>query len=305
MQKGRLKAKMPTLPPGGGEGISQEFLGNLAAVPGITLVKLTGDSAIEGLRDQILQTGPGRRKDGVKTGASDSAWLRDVLRKAGGNFESVVLLSSDRDVVAACRELRVNPPRMLNIHDLNKTLFRFVSGPEGLSRRIALHFTKLISDLRANTYDGWVEPDIDLGHFDADPSFLLEDLQGAQFQVHGVTLRHLHEVLSVTDIGTASDLDEECGEGESGVLRDLTLDAVVEFRADVDVSIYDIDADGEIQMDVHSLYDVRIIASLLIEISKGVISYCTPLANSRIEALEKPQRLEPSLTPWPAGPVFK
>lgn len=101
----------PLVFPSDGQGVAEDFLRKLEAVPGVTIVELSGDAARAGLRDQILQTGPGRKKQGVKTGGSDSAWLRDVLVKAGGSFDDVALLSQDGDVQVACKALGVAPPR--------------------------------------------------------------------------------------------------------------------------------------------------------------------------------------------------
>ena len=47
----------------------------LATIPNAQILPVSGDAAIAGLRDQILQTGPGATKQGVKTGAADSAWV--------------------------------------------------------------------------------------------------------------------------------------------------------------------------------------------------------------------------------------
>lgn len=305
MRRGGIQGKPPNLPTGGEKEIIEEFLFKLSSVPGVILVRLTGDSAMKGLRDQILQTGPGRRKDGVKTGGSDSAWLRDVLAKAGGDFARVVLLSKDRDVASSCKELKVEPPRMLSLYELNKALFNFVNGSEGLARRIEVHFARLIDDLRTNVYDGWVEPDFNLGDFHADPEFLLSDKSRSNHQVHSVTLRHVHEVLCVSDVGREGEPYGESAEEAIASLGDMTLGASVEFRADVDVSTYEIDADGEVQMDGHTLYDVRIASSLLMEILNGEIDFCTPLTSARIGPLDTHQRREPLLSPLPEGPVFE
>jgi hypothetical protein len=60
------------------------------------------DAAIEGLQDQILQTGAGRTKpDGgkqVKTGAADSTSWRLVEHEAGDDLAQVVIVTGDRDV---------------------------------------------------------------------------------------------------------------------------------------------------------------------------------------------------------------
>lgn len=85
------------------------------------------------LRDQILQTGTGSRRSGVKTGASDSAWLRDVLEKAGGTFAPVVLVTNDRKDVQAFCGTNIQLPVMCNVAALNETLFRFVADPGHLT----------------------------------------------------------------------------------------------------------------------------------------------------------------------------
>ncbi|WP_329064877.1 hypothetical protein [Streptomyces sp. NBC_01429] len=285
MKRGGLKGEPPTLPASGDREIIDEFLFQLSSLPGVTVVYLTGESAINGLRDQILQTGPGRRKDGVKTGGSDSAWLRDILAKAGGDFTRIALLSKDRDIREACKTLRVSPPYMLSLYNLNRYLFRFVNESEGLARRVIVHFTNLISESQANVYDGWIEPDFNLGDFESDSSFLLGDFRGSDHQVHAVTLRHVHEVLEVSDVGRESEQEGDEPEEGAGAINDATFKVLVKFRADVDVSTYEIDGDGEVQMNGHTLYDVRITASLLMELSNGEINYCIPLTNARIDPL--------------------
>lgn len=61
-------------------GVLADLTRLLATVPNAQILPLSGDSAIAGLRDQVLQTGPGATKQAVKTGAADSAWVRDVLK---------------------------------------------------------------------------------------------------------------------------------------------------------------------------------------------------------------------------------
>lgn len=51
----------PLVLPSDGQGVAEDFLRKLEAVPGVTIVELSGDAARAGLRDQILQTGPGRK----------------------------------------------------------------------------------------------------------------------------------------------------------------------------------------------------------------------------------------------------
>ncbi|NTY62538.1 hypothetical protein [Mycolicibacterium sphagni] len=65
----------------------------------VAIIGLTGESAVAGLRDQILGTGAGSVKTGVRTGAADSAWVRGALARANNEIQSVVFLSGDEGAV--------------------------------------------------------------------------------------------------------------------------------------------------------------------------------------------------------------
>lgn len=81
------------------------MLANLSAIPHVKVIALTGPSAVEGLKDQILQRPPAKTKrgndptTGTKMGASDSDWLRDVLQLA--EPDEILIVTSDKDVPAA------------------------------------------------------------------------------------------------------------------------------------------------------------------------------------------------------------
>ncbi|MFE4831201.1 hypothetical protein [Streptomyces sp. NPDC056672] len=235
MSAAGIKVKPPVLP-SDGEGVAEDFLRELEAMPGITIVELSGDAARAGLRDQIMQTGPGRKKQGVKTGGSDSAWLRDALVKAGGSFDDVALLSQDGDVQVACKALRVTPPQMMNWKDLNQALFRLVKSPQVLERRITHYFSSLVADSKGTHHD-WAETEMDLGGFEADEALLLADSYQHRPELNDVTLRHVYDVLDVSDIRMEyATTGEEAGDDP----RNATLEATVAFRADLDVSTYEL-----------------------------------------------------------------
>lgn len=86
------------------------FLKRLAATEHVEIIPLSGRSAVEGLKDQVLQRGPASRKGGVKTGGSDSAWLREVIDKADNATDRLLFLSSDNDIVQACERWGHEPP---------------------------------------------------------------------------------------------------------------------------------------------------------------------------------------------------
>lgn len=79
--------------------IADEFLKIFADISNMVVLGLTGEAAIVGLRDQILGTGPGSVKAGVRTGAADSAWIRGALDRANGEPRSIVFLSCNEDDV--------------------------------------------------------------------------------------------------------------------------------------------------------------------------------------------------------------
>ncbi|GAA3372131.1 hypothetical protein GCM10017744_102390 [Streptomyces antimycoticus] len=112
-------------------------LANLANTPNVKIIELSGRSAIEGLKDQVLLRDPAKRKGGrapdpekgikgvtgIKTGASDSAWIRDVLALAAP--DEVVIVSSDRDVSAAFEAWNKQIPELRSLTELRPTFFDF------------------------------------------------------------------------------------------------------------------------------------------------------------------------------------
>lgn len=73
---------------------------SLQAMPNVEVVPVHGESAISALKDQILRTGPGTRKDGVKTGAADSALVRDSIKHIGRHRlgELAILSANAKDM---------------------------------------------------------------------------------------------------------------------------------------------------------------------------------------------------------------
>jgi hypothetical protein len=69
------------------------------ATPGVVVLGLDPQDALDALQDQVLQRPPGSKKQGTKTGAADSALLRATYRKTGGALHRVVLVTGDRNAV--------------------------------------------------------------------------------------------------------------------------------------------------------------------------------------------------------------
>lgn len=87
----------------------------LRRMSNVEVVPVHGGSAIQALKDQILLTGPGARKDGVKTGAADSALVRDSTEHIGRHRvgELAFLSSNKPDIyktlgtIAGCQDVKV------------------------------------------------------------------------------------------------------------------------------------------------------------------------------------------------------
>lgn len=107
----------PPPPNLGVDAIVGKLSDQCSGMPNVTVLEMNGDAAIAGIRDQILGTGPGnvlggtkisdvRVLGGVRTGASDSSWVRDALRQAGGDPTPIVFVTKNaKDVRATCRAI--------------------------------------------------------------------------------------------------------------------------------------------------------------------------------------------------------
>ncbi|MEV0091187.1 hypothetical protein [Streptomyces sp. NPDC050738] len=283
MRRGGIHAEVPILPSADPAQTIEVFLTALEDVPDLTVLPLSGEAARAGLRDQIMQTGPGRRKQNVKTGASDSAWLRDVLTAAGGSFAGVLLLTQDRaDIYAACHGLGVSPPTMLTVRDLAQSVLGFVTDPGHIAQLISAYFTGLLKELRQLSRDGLPTlPELDLGIIEIDPRLLDGGCHGPQTQLHDVSIHHIDRVAKVSDVSVDTDIAEQTSSAVGKQATSGTAEATIEVVADLEVWTYEIDRDGEIQMDSHMLYDTRVLAPILVRIENGLVLSISPLGETR------------------------
>lgn len=91
--------------------IAERVRDQCAQLTNVTVLGMNGQSAIDGIRDQILGTGPGTikktaRDQNIRTGASDSSWVRDSIAHAGGKVSDIVFATKNEgDVFATTRDL--------------------------------------------------------------------------------------------------------------------------------------------------------------------------------------------------------
>ncbi|WP_285629367.1 hypothetical protein [Actinoallomurus iriomotensis] len=134
------------------DAVVDAFLDRLKAIPYVEVVSLSGESALEGLRDQVLQRPPAKKKSEVKTGGSDSAWLRTVLAKVGGAADALLFLSSDGDIKRAYEAWGHPPPLLCSVRDIRGSLFEYLPASVEDEWLIAESLVgRMPIDLRAST----------------------------------------------------------------------------------------------------------------------------------------------------------
>ena len=172
------------------------FLAGLAAVPHLTVIPLSPENALLAVKDQILLIPPGRRKGEVKTGASDSAWLRAVLDKVGGDAGRLLLVSEDKDIKAAFEEWKKDCPLMRRRGQLKATMSEFTVDQGRAENLVRQYLTASLND--SSQGEGT------LG-FDIDAASNLERLIASSLEedepdtaLYGASLRRLTGVAGIT-----------------------------------------------------------------------------------------------------------
>lgn len=231
---------------------------SLAAIPNAQILPVSGDAAIAGLRDQILQTGPGSTKQGDKTGAADSAWVRDVLTAVGGDPSKVIFVSKDvKGIRETCQELGVTSPRIVTEHELFPTLFTFAPAPASATRLVADHLlTALDSALAADDrHSPPMEPWISVTEFNfVDAPAGLEDLYSGE----SVTLDPEPTLVGIRHVEVLN-FDEEKPD-EATVRFEIVL------LGQLTVWGYELDADGSVESTTTTLWNQLIEAPMVAEL---------------------------------------
>jgi len=211
--------------------VIQEFLRLLAEVPHVEVIPLSGESAIEGLKDQILLRDPAKPKGdaGVKTGGSDSAWIREVLAQAG-TPDALLFLSQDRDIKRAFQVWGLGEPLMRTTSTLRPSL---------------------VEDVPASTNDQWLVARYLVGHLpmdlddtapDTDQQLVGSNTQGLldaidlDWQEHGWTGGRLTKLTALA--GVSNVVCEAAEVHEPGKAPDTrTVRATAFFLADAEATV--------------------------------------------------------------------
>jgi hypothetical protein len=190
----------------------------------VRILELGGSSeaASEGIRDQILQRGAGRRKNDVKTGASDSSSWRLITAEGAERLSDVVLISKDSDVSRHFAG-NVSPILLGSVWEAKRDLQKLKKGSEAAIEAV---MAAVLSDLPSLS-----EPTLARAEIDGTPEF---DGPGPSRRTPYEPMIH---VIRVGRVIRVSDIEVSAG--------DLTATAVAELEVDVAVGYLTWDSESD------------------------------------------------------------
>ncbi|MFB6514089.1 hypothetical protein ACFCW4_33125 [Streptomyces virginiae] len=272
-------------------------LENLAKISNVKIIKLTGRSAIEGLKDQVLLRPPAKRKgaadpdEAIKTGASDSAWLRDILELAAP--DEVLIITSDGDVRAAFEAWKKPVPNLRKLEELRPTLFD-LSVDDGHARSAIIRY--LTARLPADQQE---EDALDIGRIvGLEAAFTRkleeEDTGLSSPSSYGASVTGLVALAGIGVVhvaaGESSDQvpsDRRRGPTDPGTANRETADAMVFFLATGEATIQRLLHGGDPQIAVVPISNVLVRANLTFQFADGVITSMSADTDATAMLLER------------------
>ena len=246
-------------PYGDARAVVDVFLARLTGVAHLTVLALSPQNALLAVKDQILLVPPGRRKGEVKTGASDSAWLRTVLDKVDGDTGRLLIVSEDKDVEAAFEEWKKDCPLIRRRSQLKATMSEFTLDQGRAVNLIRQYLTASLDD--SSQGDGI------LG-FDIDAASNLEGLIASSLAenepdtgLYGASLRRLTGLAGITGtyVESAPTAEEDQPQtSELGPASTQTVLATVFFLADAEATINRLYNGGDPEVDSLDYDDVLV-----------------------------------------------
>jgi len=245
----------------------------IKAIPNVKILPMTGEAAIAGLEDQILGTGPGEVRDGVKTGAVDSSWVRDAVAAASGDASKLLFVTGNsKDVRATAKAAGFGPVNIRTEHSIYSSLFGASAAPAMLSQLIASHLQSLVYDpaLDPDPHPFPVESmlpihDIDLGLGVLDNVYPIEWTEARL--APGSTIVGM---LAVDVVDSPDPSAEGQSPGGTGAAVDTPISSTVEFQlivlTDLQVAGYEIDQDGQVQMQSADAYSTVVVAPVVADV---------------------------------------
>jgi hypothetical protein len=272
-------------------------LENLAKMPNVKVIKLTGRSAIEGLKDQVLLRRPAKLKGAedlakaTKTGASDSAWLRDVLELA--DPDEVLIVTSDGDVRAAFEAWKKPVPNLRTLAELRPTLFD-LSVDDGHARSAIIRY--LTARLPADQQD---EDALDIGRIVGLEAAFTRKLEEENTGLnspsgYGASVTGLVALAGIgvvrVEAGESADQvpsDLRRGPTDPGTASRETADAMVFFLATGEATIQRLLHGGDPEVAVVPISNVLVRANLTFQFADGIITSMSADTDATAMLLER------------------
>lgn len=252
-----------------------QLLEAVNAVDNVTVLPMSGTAAIAGIRDQILRTGAGTVRQGVRTGAADSSWVRDALIAAGNDPSRIVFLTKNgKDVYATMQRMGISTEEIYvrPEHRLLDSIVAVANASEHMTALVAQHLLELrhreVSRGLRLVAGAWLKVDdiaVDYASFGGEGG---EGLDAIDVQI-------LPEPLLV-------------GMANLKVFSNGTVDAAIEFEAilfgDLDLSRREVGDDGAVRSWQGTNENAVVTVPLVAEVLDGVVSGVTVAGEARAEA---------------------
>ncbi|WP_134656343.1 hypothetical protein [Streptomyces sp. H23] len=285
MNRAGIPVPVPTPTYDSREAVIDAVLDNLSAIPHTRIISLTGSSAVEGLKDQVLQRKPAKTKGGtpekpgsaVKTGASDSAWLRDVLNLASP--EKLLIIGADKDVDAAFREWNKPMPLIRTLDKVRPTLFDVTVDDGHAQAAIARH---LLRQLPADTLDS-DGTGFDIGHITGLETAITSktDGDGSSLSVYGASVTRLVALAGVGEVSISDDAPDNSAPtkpthgqrpGDLGLADQVVAYATAYFLAEGEATVQTLYNGGDPEVSVLHYDNVLVRAELSFHFTDGSIT---------------------------------
>lgn len=216
------------------EEIAVLFRTAMEAVPNLRVIPTSGAAAVAGLRDQVLGTGPGSTAKGTKTGAVDSAWIRDAVSIVAHHGTLVFLTNNTKDVLSTFRSLGLGGPIVRNL----STLWKTIRDPDVPNNEQLLKLAAYVeSQISVGSYGpAWT------GGTVVDEVLLWDS--PTDFQPTGIEFVDYPILAGISDVALYLRHDTELGRPnrESG-----TAEFTVVLLGDVDIQGYVLDNNGQVE----------------------------------------------------------